>query len=172
MNKTSQKSRPLVIASLITLAIGILYVSLTLTKSRLAVSTEVSESAPAEEAILALPAQIATDLMYEQWGIEVKGIRLAVGGNMLDFRYSVQDPAKAGLIQKERSDAYLLDQATGAKFSLADTLRTGSGRRSGRDLAMGSTYSLNFPNPGHHFKSGSKVTVVMGGFRAKDLTVE
>lgn len=133
---------------------------------------EPAEASISQEDPAGLSAASAADRLEKQWGIQAQGIRLTLAGNLLDFRYRILDPAKAGGIQKEAYDAYLLDEATGLKLPLRDTARAGSGRRSARDLALGSSYALNFPNAGRHFKTGDKVTVVMGDFRAEHLTVE
>ena len=135
-------------------------------------SAELAEGSSSEEEPAGSAAASAADQLEAEWGIQAQGFRLALGGNMLDFRYSILDPAKAGAIQKEEYDAYLLDETTGLKLSLPDAARAGSARRSARHLAMGSSYSLNFPNAGRHFQTGDKVTVVMGDFRAEHLTVE
>ncbi len=127
----------------------------------------------AEAAEEALPHRTASpgDLA-QQWGIKLAGLRLAMNGNMLDLRYTVLDPAKAGQLMQEEDAAWLIDETTGTTVPLPQTLRAGSSRRLPQQLALGATYSFNFPNAGRRFKPGSRVTVVMGKFRAEHLAVE
>ena len=106
-----------------------------------------------------------------EWGIEVVGLYPAVGGRVLDLRYKILETAKAALLPNQPGQIYLIDEATGAAISLPNSPRTGSIPQNPQKLEAGRTYSMGFPNPGGRFKSGSKVTVVIGNFRAEHLTV-
>lgn len=109
----------------------------------------------------------------EKWGIQVTGLHLAVGGRMLDLRYRVLDPNRAALWLKQQDETTcLVDPVSGKKVPLPDALRSGSLHRAASELAGGHTYFMYFPNPGQQFEKGSKVTLVMGNFRAENLTVE
>jgi len=66
---------------------------------------------------------------------------------------------------------YLIDQKTGAKFIVPDPPKVGSLRVRGNPKAD-TNYFVFFANPGGYVKPGSKVTVVIGDFQAKDLVVE
>ena len=134
-------------------------------------SGDTSLEAPAPEERSLTSAGTAA-VLEEEWGIRANGLRLALGGNMLDFRYTILDPAKAGLLRQEEDTACLIDEASGTKVPIASTTRAWSARRAPQQLALGGTYAFNFPNPNQRFKTGSKVTVVMGKFRAANLTVE
>lgn len=107
-----------------------------------------------------------------EWGIEVVALYPAVNGRVLDLRYKVLDVARAAKLPDEPGSIYLIDQATGQKTALPNSPKTGSIPQNRQKLETGRTYSLSFPNPGGQFKSGSKLTLVMGGLRADNLTVQ
>lgn len=105
------------------------------------------------------------------WGIEILAIRQSAAGYMLDMRYKVIDAEKAIPIFDRKVRPYLIDQASGAKFAVPNPPKTGPLRTSDRPQA-GRNYFIFFANPGRFIKPGSKVTVVIGDFRAENLTVE
>jgi len=105
------------------------------------------------------------------WGIEVVGVYPAVGGRVLDLRYKVLDVAKAARLPDELGGIYLMDEVSGLTTRLRNSPKTGSIPQNPQKLEAGRTYSLGFPNPSGHFKSGSKVTVMIGNLRAEHLTV-
>ena len=107
----------------------------------------------------------------ERCGIEILGIRLSAAGYMLDFRYRVLNPEKAAKLFGRKMEPYLVDQATGAKFSVPNSPKVGPLRTTTSPEAH-RTYFIMFANPGRYVKKGNKVTVVIGDFKAKDLIVE
>lgn len=106
------------------------------------------------------------------WGIEAVGLRRSVGGRMLDFRYKVVDPVKAAIMAYQEDVSYLVDSSTGARLDLLPTAKLGALRESLSDPLLGREYSIVFPNPQGRFKPGSQVTLVIGDFRAENLTVQ
>jgi len=109
--------------------------------------------------------------MEEKWGIQIVGIRLSAAGYMLDFRYHVLDPEKAAALFDRKTKPYLIDQASGAKFMVPSPPKVGPLRTSDPPQAD-RTYFILFANPGKYVKQGNEVTVVIGAFRAENLTVE
>ena len=106
-----------------------------------------------------------------EWGIEVVGLYPAVGGRVLDLRYKILDTGKAALLPNEPGGIYLMDEATGITTKSPNSPKTGSIPQNPQKLEAGRTYSMGFPNPGGRFKSGSKVTVMIGDLRAEHLAV-
>lgn len=106
-----------------------------------------------------------------EWGIQIEGIRRTAGGYMLDFRYRVVDAGKAAPLFDRKTKPYLLDQATGARFLVPSPPKTGPLRTSNPPLE-GRIYWMFFANPGRYVKPGDRVTVIIGDFRAENLTVE
>jgi hypothetical protein len=114
----------------------------------------------------------ATGKPPQDWGIEIAGVYPSVGGRVLDVRYKVLDAAKAALLPNESGRIFLIDEANGAAIALPNSPKTGSIPQNPQKLEVGRSYSLGFPNPEGRFKSGSKVTVVIGSLRAEHLAVK
>ena len=113
----------------------------------------------------------AAESLRERWGIEIVALRESAAGYMLDFRYRVLDPAKAAPLFERKIKPYLIDEATGAKFQVPVPPKTGALRTTYPPKA-GRTYFMFFANPGKYIKPGSRVTVVVGDFRADGLIVQ
>ena len=113
----------------------------------------------------------ATAAVEERWGIRIEGLRRTSGGFMLDFRYRVTDAGKAAPLFSRRAHPYLIDQGSGAHFQVPNPPKTGPMRTSGQ-FEEGRVYWMFFANPGRFIQPGNRVTVVIGDFRAEDLTVE
>ena len=135
-----------------------------------AASSTGSASVTAPQPVTAASATAAESLR-ERWGIEVVAIRESAAGYMLDFRYRVLDPAKAAPLFERKIKPYLIDEATGAKFQVPVPPKTGALRTTYPPKA-GRTYFMFFANPGKYIKPGSRVTVVVGDFRADGLIVQ
>jgi len=113
----------------------------------------------------------SADSLEEQWGIQVERTMLSAGGYMVDFRFRVLNAAKARPILDRRTQPYLIDQATGAQFIVPSPPKIGQ-LRSGKTIREGAVYAILFANPGKYMKSGNKVTVVVGDFRARDIVIQ
>jgi hypothetical protein len=109
--------------------------------------------------------------LEQKWGITVRNVRLTAAGRMVDFRYRVVDPDKAWtLLQKERK-AYMVDQKTGKQLAVPTT-KLGPLRQTAVKPTQNRDYIILFTNTGSIVKTGDKVTVVIGDFKAENLTVE
>jgi hypothetical protein len=118
------------------------------------------------------PASGSSDIARE-WGIEVVALRPTAAGRLIDFRYRIIDPDKAVIFLDRTQKAHLIDQDSGFSAEVPEG-KLGPMRqtnRAGKPKA-GRIYYMLFTNPGGILTSGSKVTVVVGDFRAEDLTVE
>jgi len=124
-------------------------------------TTSVKEEAESENELISL---------QDKWGIKIEGIRLSAAGYMLDFRYRVIDPEKAAPLFDRQTKPYLIDQESGAKFIVPSPPKVGPLRTSNPPQAD-RTYFILFANPGKYVKQGNKVTVVIGEFKAENLTV-
>jgi hypothetical protein len=110
--------------------------------------------------------------LEQTWGVRVSSVFLSAGGNMVDFRYRVLDPAKAAALTKSDSKPLLLDQTTGARLIVPSSPKVGQLRQTVKQPVAGKVYFMLFANTRHHVKSGDKVTIVAGDFKAENLTVE
>jgi hypothetical protein len=106
-----------------------------------------------------------------KWGIKLLHLRLTAGGHLLDLRYKVIDPAKAGEILKKKSKAYLTDQKTGKTVTVPIT-KAGPMRQTTLNPQANRIYFTLFTNSGGLLKEGSKVTVTMGEFKMENVVVE
>lgn len=110
--------------------------------------------------------------MKERWGIEVESLRLSAAGRLIDFRYKVLDPAKAATLGDPKAKPYLVDRTTGAKLTVPNTPKAGPLRQSAEILSAGKVYFTLFANTGKAVRKGSKVTIVIGEFKAANLVVQ
>ena len=90
---------------------------------------------------------------------------------MIDFRYRVLDAKKAATLFAPENRPYLIDEASRKVLSVPNTAKIGPLRTSG-ESKEGRIYWMFFGNIPGLVKSGSKVTVVIGDFRAENLVVQ
>jgi len=114
----------------------------------------------------------ARSVLRDSWGIEVTGLHLSAKGRMVDFRYRVLDPEKAALLGDRKLKATLTDLATGAVLRVPSFPKTGSMRQTAAKMEAGRIYFMLFANTGMPVKTGSRVTVTIGDFKAEGLTVQ
>lgn len=110
--------------------------------------------------------------LESQWGIQVCGLRLTMANSALDLRYKVLDPDKAILLGNGKTPSFIFDQATGKKLPMPTPPKEGAFPPTANKLIAGKTYFAMVRNAGGTLKSGSEVTVVIGGSEATNLTVE
>ena len=111
-------------------------------------------------------------VLRERWGIEVTHLHLSAKGRMVDFRYRVLDPDKAALLGDRNVKATLTDLATGAVLRVPSFPKTGSMRQTATKMQKGRIYFMLFANTGMPVKTGSRITVTIGDFKAEGLTVQ
>ena len=115
-------------------------------------------------------AVIKPNPMAEKWGIEISSIRMTANDHMIDFRYKVLDAEKAASLFERETKPYLIDQASGKVLAVPNTAKIGPLRNSNKPKE-GKIYWMCFGNSGV-VKTGNKVTVVIGEFKAENLIVE
>jgi hypothetical protein len=117
-------------------------------------------------------AQGRKDEFYKvAWGIDQMQVRKTASGSMLQFRYRVIDPGRAGLLNDNKAEPYLIHDATGTKLRVPQAERIGK-LRTTTTAKAGQTYWVMFDDAVHLVKHGSRVSVVIGRFRVDGLTVE
>ncbi len=116
-------------------------------------------------------SQASADQLEAKWGIRVLAVRRTAEGYMLDFRYRIVDADKAAPLFSSRIKPYLIDEASGAVMGIPNVPKVGS-LRSTRKPYQDRNYAMLFANPGQYIKTGARVTVVIGAFRAEHLVVE
>jgi hypothetical protein len=105
------------------------------------------------------------------WGVDIVGVRPVSSGYMLRFDYKVLDPEKAAALADRKSRAYLIDEASRTALAVPAMEKVGELRQVA-PLEEGRTYFVIFGNPGRLVKHGSRVTLVVGNFRAEGLVVD
>jgi heme-binding NEAT domain protein len=106
----------------------------------------------------------------KDWGIKVESARLSAGGYMVDFRFRVLNAGKAAKLFDRRIKPHMIDQATGARFIVPSPPKVGQ-LRSGGNIKENRIYFIFFANPAKYVKSGNKITVVVGDFKAENIVV-
>ena len=109
--------------------------------------------------------------LEERWGIQIQAIRMSAAGSILDFRYRVTEPEKAAPLFNRQTKPYLIDQASGKKLAVPNPPKVGPLRTSNKPQAD-RVYFILFANPGGFVKTGNRVTVVIGDFKAENIVVE
>jgi len=104
----------------------------------------------------------------DHWGIEITKVSVAAGGKALDLRYKVTDVARATSLLFLTNFVYIYNQSN-EKALLVPFQRE---NQTSQKLVAGKTYFTLLPNKEERVKSGSTVTVVVGGSRAENLVVD
>jgi len=112
----------------------------------------------------------------DKWGIRLESIRLTAAGYMIDLRYRVTDPETAAPLLKRGMGIkrYVIVERSGAVLHIPETAKLGALRSAVSVPEMvkkDRIYGALFANPGRHVKQGDRVTVVLGDFKAENLTV-
>lgn len=129
--------------------------------------------------VRATPAPLATGasrswvvdrISVARWGVDQLRIRRTAQGHLLDLRYHVVDPRRAGSLLAEDGPVYVVHERSGMKLPVPRTPKAGALRTTGTPRA-GRSYFALFTNPGGMVRRGDQVSVVLGELTAR-LTVE
>ena len=107
----------------------------------------------------------------EKWGIKAVSIRLTAADHFVDFRYRITDAEKAMKVLGKNEDAFLIDEKSGKALPVPVT-KIGPMRATKYKPQEDKVYVVMFQNVNKMIQRGSRVTVAIGDFRAKDLVVE
>ena len=106
----------------------------------------------------------------DKWGIRVERLKMTAAGYMVDFRFRVLDPKKAGELFRRDVRPYLVDQVSGAKLPVPASPKVGPLRTTNPPIAD-KVYFIEFGNRGW-VKTGTMVTVVVGDFKLENMIVQ
>ena len=111
--------------------------------------------------------------LAEKWGVEVIGMSMTSAGYMLDFRFRVLDADKALSLFDHRIKPYVVTDKSDIKLPTPMAPKVGAFRPTnrGKNIKADKTYYMVFANPDNYVKPGEKVSVVIGDFRAENMTV-
>jgi len=106
----------------------------------------------------------------EKFGIRILSLRPTALGHMLDLRFRVVDPGKAGPVLSQKNEAYLVDAKSGKRLTVPVT-KAGSMRQTTLEPEAGRVYFILFSNPYRVVEQDGTVDVVIGDFRKEGLVV-
>ena len=106
-------------------------------------------------------------LIEDQLGIRVTQVALSADNGIIDFRYQVLDPDKAGQIM-EIPDKYPALIPEGSNTTIKYSLYMPHHEK----IVAGHTYYLLFYNSSGAVKQGGYVTVVLGDLRLEHVPVQ
>ncbi len=141
----------------------------TVVRGNPAAATSVPESATATEVVpLALQRPIVTEAeLAEKSGVKIVYVALTGGGGLIDLRYQVVDPDKAGIIHDENYPPTIVDAASGLVVNslLMGHSHTGT-------FNAGQTYYMIFENPGNIVQTGNEVSILIGNAEVENVVVQ
>jgi len=111
------------------------------------------------------------DSLADLWGVEIQRVSLSAADFMLDFRYKVTDVEKATPILNRQVKPYLMVEKNGVKLPVPSTPKLGSIRQHTQAPEINRIYFVFFKNVSKMVKRGDKVTIVIGDFKAENITV-
>ncbi len=98
-------------------------------------------------------------------------VKSAESGEVIRFTYKILDADKAKTLNDNKLEPSLIDERAHVKLVVPQMDKVGKLRQSSTPQA-GRTYWMLFSNKGGYVKSGDRVTVVIGKFRADGLVVD
>lgn len=113
----------------------------------------------------------ARDSYLLHWGVDSFSAKLVESGQMVRFSYRVTDPEKAKPLSDKKSPPSLIDEEAHVKLVVPSMEKVGELRQSSTPEA-GKLYWMVFSNKGRFVKSGDRVSIVIGKFRADEIVVQ
>lgn len=113
-------------------------------------------------------------MVVEEFGVQVRGVRLSANGYLVDLRYRVLDPARARAMLDRKVRPVLVDETSGSRFYVPAPPIVGALRQTARNKVIHTDrdYFMLFANPDRKLKAGSKVALYVGEQRFGDLQIE
>jgi len=113
----------------------------------------------------------ARDYYQIKWGVDSLAVKSTESGLMLRFSYRVVDPSKAAVLSDHRANPLLLDPKAGVQLVVPTMDKIGQLRQSSAP-ERGKMYWIVFSNKEKYVKTGDRVSVGIGEFRAGGLLVQ
>jgi hypothetical protein len=105
------------------------------------------------------------------WGVDNLSVRTTSSGILIRFSYRVLDPDKAKPLNDKQTAPFLIDEKSETMLQVPEMEQVGQLRQTAKAEA-GREYWMVFSNRGRFVKSGDRVDVNIGPFRANGLVVE
>lgn len=116
-------------------------------------------------------ARRAKQYYLSVWGVDNFLVRRVSSGELVRFSFRVVDPARAAVLIDHRVQPHLIDPERGVVLEIPVLEQVGDLRQKGEPVAN-KEYWMAFSNKGDPVKSGDRVSVIVGSFRADGLPVE
>ena len=119
-------------------------------------------------------SNLLTEQAHKEYpaGIAVERVAMAASGLMLDLRYRIVDPQKAGAALGRSAKIYLRDQASGEILPVPAMPKVGKLRQLPMKGENDRIYWMFFQNSKRLVKQGGKVTLVINDLETRDIIVE
>jgi hypothetical protein len=104
------------------------------------------------------------------WGVDNLSVRTTSSGILIRFSYRVVDPEKAKALNDKQTAPFLIDEKSETMLQVPEMEQVGQLRQTVKPEA-GREYWMVFSNRGRYVKSGDRVDVNVGPFRANGLIV-
>jgi hypothetical protein len=123
-------------------------------------------SGPAAPQVRPLPAPVTAAGLLQRSGVRVVRVASSGGGGLLDLRFQVVDPGRAGTLHDRSTPPAVVDEKSGAVLArlLMDHMPHGRPK-------AGVTYYMLFLNTGNLVRRGDLVGVVLGNARLAHVPV-
>jgi hypothetical protein len=109
---------------------------------------------------------------YRQvWGVDTLSVKRVESGEMVRFTWRVVDAEKAKMLSDKAAVPSLEDPKAGVSLVVPAVENIGMLRQS-QEPQVGRSYWMAFSNKGRLVKTGDRVSVVIGQFRADGLVVD
>lgn len=119
---------------------------------------------------LSVPSQRQAEYYRRRWGIDDIVVRETASGSLIRFSYRVVDADKAKILSDKKTIPYLIDEKNSLALQIPELEQVGQLRQVATPQ-NGREYWMAFSNKGRQVKPGSRVTVMIGTFRAEELVV-
>jgi hypothetical protein len=113
----------------------------------------------------------AKNLYVARWGVDKLKVSSTSSGNLIRFSYRVTEPELAKVLGDRKATPYLFGQRSRALLQIPVMDKVGQLRQTGTPQA-GQEYWMVFSNKGNLVRTGDRVNVMIGAFRADGLMVE
>jgi hypothetical protein len=105
------------------------------------------------------------------WGVDRLKVSRVASGTLIRFTYRVTDPSQAAPLMEKGASPSLYAARARATLAVPIMEKIGPLRQAGA-LKAGKEYWIAFSNKGNLVRSGDRVDVIVGRFRADGLIVE
>jgi hypothetical protein len=113
--------------------------------------------------LAAMPVSSAIEATY---GVRIAQVALTADGGLVDLRYTVIDPDKAGLMTDSLEHLPVIVAHNGSALT-----QRGAAHRHGQNLQAGTSYFLLYTNTQNALRPGDKVLVRVGELTLADVPV-